>query len=69
MMTMAVSGHRSLTKHEREKMMRVFSVLGELLKGSTNGFGRPCYSLSRHIERYMMTYELSRSIWQIHVMF
>ncbi len=32
MMTMAASGHRSLTKHEREKMMRVFSVLGELLK-------------------------------------
>lgn len=30
MMTMTVSGHRSLKKHEREKMMRVFSVLGEL---------------------------------------
>lgn len=32
MMTMAVSGHVSLQKHEREKMMRVFSVFGELPK-------------------------------------
>ncbi len=32
MMTMAASGNRSLTKHEREKIMRVFSVLGELPK-------------------------------------